>query len=150
MELRSSKIKNKIKDFFISFLETIVRELETGRYNSELTRRKRQKYSDFIFSHGYEIMSSNEYLGNFHTMYSLEWYDFDKLGHSSYYEMSVTDKEKARGCGSRKKYNKIPMDYKIHDMIDTIETYNIPILVYFFTYRYDLFEELQKNMDSVA
>lgn len=178
MELRSNKRKKEIQEFFMSFLETIIKELggvaepkanqhrktdsmtshqigleNNDKYNSDLTRKKIQKYSDFMYSHGYEQITPKEYLYHFYTMFFFEWLvdtDTAKLiGCSSYHLISKTEKEMARKCGSRHKYKNFSMNSKIHDKIDSIETERIPLLVYFFNYRYDLFEELQKEMNSV-
>jgi hypothetical protein len=66
-----------------------------------------------------------------------------------YHSLTHEEKERARTTGSRKRYDKIPMENFIHDEIDFLEANTIPILSIFFNKNIMLFEELQSNITSI-
>lgn len=138
-----------INKFFLDFLELIVRELENDSHNSDLTNHKIKYYSDFIYNNGKQIINNNEYLSNYSCTFHLHGHNHNFFGKAEYCFLSNAEKEIARNHGSRKKYNKIEMDYHIHDVVNCIETRDIPILVRFFSKNIGLFEELQKNIELI-
>jgi hypothetical protein len=143
-------LDNRINNFFISFLETIVRELENDKYNSDLTNRKIKYYSDFIYNNSKQILDNNEYLSNYICMFYLHRHNHNFFGKSEYCFLSDSEKEIDRNHGSRKKYSKIPMDYHIHDVVNFVESRDIPSLVKFFSNNIEMFEELHENINSIV
>lgn len=143
-------LDSRIKEFFNSFLEIVVRELENDNRNSDLTHRKIKYFKDFIYENGKRILDNNENLINYNCMFNLHGHNHNFFGKSEYYFLTDVEKEIARSYGSRKKYSKIPLDYHIHDIINSIETRDIPVLVYFFSRNIELFEELYRNINLIV
>lgn len=140
----------KIKYFFSSFLELIMQELENDNRNSDLTNRKIKFFSDFIYNNGKMLLENNEYLSNYICVFYLQCYNHNFFGKPEYCFLTESEKENARNYGSRQKYNRISMEYYIHDVLNNIETRDIPLLVRFFCKNVELFEELNKNIDLIV
>jgi hypothetical protein len=140
---------DRIKYFFTSLLELVVRELENDGRNSDLTQCKIKYFTDFIYNNGNRILNNNEYLSNYICMFYLHGHNHNFFGKSEYYFLTDDQKEIARSYGSRQKYSKIQMDYHIHDVINCIEMRDIPLLVQFFSKNIELFEELDRNINLI-
>lgn len=134
----------KIKYFFSSFLELIMRELENNRYNSDLTNHKIRCFSDFVYNNGKMLLENNENLSNYVGMFYLHGHNHNLFGKCD----NII--ESPQNYGSRQKYNKIPMEYHIHDIVNSIEGRDIPLLVRFFSKNVELFEELNKNINLIV
>ena len=132
-----------INNFFISFLDKIMRELENSKYLSESTNQKIKSYSDFIFNNRNELLSNNEHICNYGCMYYLYMHNHNYFCKCEYCFMTDEEQQKARSFGSREKYTKIPMDYHIHDVVNCILTRDIPLLTIFFVNNFELFKELE-------
>jgi hypothetical protein len=142
-------VLDRIKYFFTSLLELIVRELENDGRNSDLTQRKIKYFTDFIYNNGNRILDNNEYLSNYICMFYLHGHNHNFFGKSEYYFLTDDKKEIARSYGSRQKYSKIQMDYHIHDVINCVEMRDIPLLAQFFSKNIELFEELDRNINLI-
>lgn len=140
----------KIKYFFSSFLELIMQELENNRYNSDLTNRKIRCFSDFVYNNGKMLLENNENLSNYVCVFYLQCHNHNFFGKPEYYFLTESEKENAKKIGSRQKYNRIPMEYYIHDVYNSIESRDIPLLVRFFSKNINLFEEINKNIDLIV
>jgi hypothetical protein len=141
-DMQKMNTSDRITPFFISFLNMVVKELENDNRNSDLTNRKIKYYSDFIYNNGKQILDNNEHLSNYSCIFYLHWHNHNFFGKAEYCFLSDSEKEISRNHGSRKRYNRIPMDYHIHDVINCIENRDIPLLVKFFSKNIELFDEL--------
>ncbi len=141
---------DKIKFFFNLFLETIIMELMLSNgHNNELTNRKIQFYSNFMYKNKYLILDGNP-LDNYMDIFYLSRFYHNDFGTSNYSLLDENEKLIAENFGSRLKYNKIPMEYNVHDIINNIESHDIPLLVKFFNNNIELFEEFYENINLIV
>ena len=139
-----------IRNFFITFLRIIAQEINDKTYNSESTNKKIKYYTNFIHDNGSMVINNNEPLSNYSDIYNLTQHNHHKMAtNPKYHSLTHEEKERARTFGSRKRYDKIPMENFIHDEIDFLEAHTIPILSIFFNKNITLFEELSSNMISI-
>jgi hypothetical protein len=139
-----------INNFFTTFLRIIAQEINENTYNSESTNRKIKYYTKFIYDHGSMIINSNERLSNYSGIFNLTQHNHHMMAtNEKYHSLTHEEKEKAQTSGSRKRYDKIPMENYIHDEIDFLEARAIPTLSRFFNKNIMLFEELQSNISSI-
>ena len=139
-----------INNFFITFLRIIAQEINDKTYNSESTNRKIKYYTKFMYDNSSHIIHNNEPLSNYATTFNLIRHNHHKMAtNPKYHSLTHEEKERARTSGSRKRYDKIPMENFIHDEIDFLEANTIPILSIFFNKNIMLFEELSSNMISI-
>ena len=122
--------------FFIDLLNTIVTELNNNKHNTELTHKKIKYYCDFIYLNSSLLLDNHEHLSNYAGMYYVQGHYHDMFG-----IRTLTDHEK--NSGSRKRYKNIPPDYHIHDIVNRIESRDIPLLAEFFNKNIELFERLK-------
>ena len=144
----SDNITAKIQQFFLSILDTNAREIEIHGHDTDLTIRNNTNYRNFIDNHGKQLLNNNEHLSNYNRTFDLSSHNHNFFKNSKYSSLSENEQEIAKNYGSRKKYNKIPMENNIHDVINYIESNRIPILVRFFSQNLDLFEELQNSINK--
>lgn len=147
-----SSIMIKIQTFFLLMLDTNAREIEDKGCNTDLTIRNNTNYRNFIDIHGNQLLNNNEYLKYYNDIFNLYSRNHNINVHfiekSKYCLLPKTEQEIAGNHGSRKKYNRIPMENNIHDIINYIESTSIPLLVRFFSQHLDLFEELQNSINK--
>lgn len=131
-----------ITGFFINLLNTIVTELNNNNHNTELTHKKIKYYSDFIYLNSSLLMDNHEQLSNYVGMYYVQGHYHNMFG-----MRTLTEQEK--NSGSRKRYNNIPPEYHIHDIVNRIESIDIPLLANFFNKNIELFEKLKNGIDLI-
>jgi len=131
-----------IRRFFIDLLNTIVTELSNNKHNNELTHKKIKYYSDFIYLNSSLLLDNHDHLSNYAGMYYVQGHYHDMFG-----IRILTDYEKK--SGSRNRYKDIPPEYHIHDIVNLIESRDIPLLADFFNKNIELFEKLKNGIDLI-
>jgi hypothetical protein len=131
-----------ITRFFIDLLNTIVTELNNNKHNTELTHKKIKYYCDFIYLNNSLLLDNHEHLSNYAGMYYVQGHYHDMFG-----IRTLTDHEKK--SGSRNRYKDIPPEYHIHDIVNHIESIDIPLLAEFFNKNIELFEQLKYGIDLI-